>query len=152
MSLFRLALQSYVLSASVSITSRVSTRVSFPRMAKRNFAIKGRMKSTDKFVPGSKQRITDEAALAEYTKADTSMTNAVEWFRKECQGLEIRASGRVTPNLLSPVRVKVSDREYRLEDIATVGVRDGTTLLVTLFDEKVSYFSTKPCRDTDQLP
>jgi len=110
-------------------------------VAKRNFAIKGRMKSTDELVPGSKQRITDEAALAEYTKADTSMTNAVEWFRRECQGLEIRASGRVTPNLLSPVRVKVSDREYRLEDIATVGVRDGTTLLVTLFDENVSCLS-----------
>ena len=100
------------------------------------------MKSTDKFVPGSKQRITDEAALAEYTKADMSMTNAVEWFRKECQGLETRASGRVTPLLLSPVRVKLSDREYRLEDVATVGVRDGTILLVTLFDEKVNYFST----------
>lgn len=141
MSLFRLALRSYVLSASIPITRRVSTQVSLPRVAKRNFAIKGRMKSTDELVPGSKQRITDEAALAEYTKADTSMTNAVEWFRRECQGLEIRASGRVTPNLLSPVRVKVSDREYRLEDIATVGVRDGTTLLVTLFDENVSCLS-----------
>lgn len=120
----------------------ISPRILLIRTTKRNYATKGKMKSTDKFVPGSKQRITDEAALAEYTKADMSMTNAVEWFRKECQGLETRASGRVTPLLLSPVRVKLSDREYRLEDVATVGVRDGTILLVTLFDEKVNHFST----------
>lgn len=69
------------------------------------------------------------------------MKTAVEWFRKECQGFETRASGRVTPALLSPVRVKLAEREYRLEEIATVGVRDGSILLVTLFDEKVRHGS-----------
>lgn len=66
------------------------------------------------------------------------MKMAVDWFRKECQGFETRASGRVTPALLSPVRVKLDEKEYRLEEVATVGVRDGSILMVTLFEEKVS--------------
>jgi ribosome recycling factor len=68
------------------------------------------------------------------------MKTAVEWFRKECAGFETRASGRVTPALLSPVRVNLpgDTKEYRLEELATVGVREGSTLLVTLFEEGVS--------------
>ena len=86
------------------------------------------------------QPITDEAARQEYVKAETTMTTAAEWFRKECASSEVRASGRVTPALLSPVRVKLPSggKEYKLEELATVGVRDGTTLLVTLFDQNVS--------------
>ncbi|KXN84484.1 Ribosome-recycling factor [Leucoagaricus sp. SymC.cos] len=102
----------------------------------RCYATKGKTKSTAKLVPGSKQPITDEAALAEYKKAETVMANAVDWFRKECQGLETRAGGRVTPALLSPARVKLHDKDYRLEEVATIGVRDGSILLLTLFDEK----------------
>ena len=55
-----------------------------------------------------------------------------------------RASGRVTPAVLAPVRVTVPEnkggdgRPHRLEELATVGVREGTTLLVTVFDEHVS--------------
>ncbi|EKM74663.1 hypothetical protein AGABI1DRAFT_88274 [Agaricus bisporus var. burnettii JB137-S8] len=64
------------------------------------------------------------------------MKTSVEWFRKECQGLETRATGRVTPALLAPVRVKLSDREYKLEEVATVGVRDGSVLMVTLFEDR----------------
>ena len=106
----------------------------------RSYATKGKSKSTATFVPGSKQPITDEAARQEYDKAETTMKTAAEWFRKECASSEARASGRVTPALLSPVRVKLpsSEKEYKLEELATVGVRDGTTLLVTLFDEHVS--------------
>ena len=106
----------------------------------RFYATKGKAKSTAKIVPGSKQKITDEAALKEYEKAENTMKTAVEWFRKECAGYETRASGRVTPAILSPVRVKLPDdpTEHPLEALATVGVREGTTLLIRLFDEHVS--------------
>ncbi|KAF5351122.1 hypothetical protein D9756_008223 [Leucocoprinus leucothites] len=139
MSLLRLAFRNFALRTASPVTSvgQRSTRTLLRDTTRhRNYATKGKMKSTDRLVPGSKQPITDAAAMAEYTKTSTSMTNAVDWFRRECQGLETRASGRITPALLSPVRVKLADKDYRLEEIATVGVRDGTILLVTLFDEK----------------
>lgn len=145
MSFLRLALRSRSLRLTLPVvpTGSTTTRAVLQRytLPRRNYATKGKTKSTAKFVPGSQQPITDEAALAEYNKADGTMKTAVEWFRKECQGFETRASGRVTPALLSPVRVKLAEREYRLEEIATVGVRDGSILLVTLFDEKVRHGS-----------
>ncbi|KAJ7275099.1 ribosome recycling factor domain-containing protein [Mycena rebaudengoi] len=96
-----------------------------------------KIKSTAGLVPGSKQPITDEAARAEYAKAEEKMKAAVEWYRKDCAAIESRATGRVTPAVLDSVRVVLpdGDREYRLEEVATVGVRDGATLLITLFDE-----------------
>ncbi|KAJ7660051.1 ribosome recycling factor domain-containing protein [Mycena rosella] len=107
-----------------------------PGDARRGYAVK-KIKSTADLVPGSKQPITDEAARAEYTKTDEKMKAAVEWYRKECAGVESRATGRVTPAVLDPVRVKLpdSDREFRLDEVATVGVRDGSTLLITIFEE-----------------
>lgn len=71
------------------------------------------------------------------------MSAAVEWYRKEVAGLETRASGRVTPALLSPVRIELPGRSKgkdlaKLEDVATVGVRDGSTLVITVFEEHVS--------------
>ena len=97
--------------------------------------------STANLVPGSKQPIINEAAREEYSKAEATMRTAIEWFRKECATAESRASGRVTPALLAPVRVKQPGATHAvgLEQIATVGVRDGTTLIVTVFDESVSY-------------
>ncbi|KAJ7628584.1 ribosome recycling factor domain-containing protein [Roridomyces roridus] len=94
-------------------------------------------KSTADFIPCSKQPITDEAARAEYAKADEKMKAAVEWYRKECAAVESRATGRVTPAVLDSVRVKLpdGDREFRLDEVATVGVRDGSTLLITIFQE-----------------
>jgi ribosome recycling factor len=90
-------------------------------------------------VPGSQQPITDEAARAEYAKTEEKMKAVVEWYRKECAEVETRSSGRVTPNILSPVRVLLPNdpHEYKLEDLATVGVKDGSLLLVTLFQEEV---------------
>lgn len=96
--------------------------------------------STDTLVPGSKLRIS-EAALEEYSKCNDKMNAAVEWYRKEVAGLENRVSGRVSPALLSPVRVALPDRgseRLRLEEIATVGVKDGSVLIVTVFEENVS--------------
>lgn len=108
----------------------------------RTYASKHKAKSTASLIPGSKQPITDEAALQEYAKAETSMHTSVEWYRKECASVEARASGRVTPALLSSVRVKLpgGTSPVRLEEVATVGVRDGSTLLITIFEEDVRFY------------
>lgn len=96
--------------------------------------------ATDALVPGSQQK----AAGAEYARAEEKMKGAVDRFRKEVATLEVRASGRVTPAILAPVRVTVPENKggdglpRRLDELATVGVREGTTLLVTVFDEHVS--------------
>lgn len=78
------------------------------------------------------------------------MKSAAEFFRKDCAGTESRALGRLTPALLSPVRVKLpeSPEGVRLEELATVGVREGSTLLITLFNEHVSLSS---CHDPTQI-
>ncbi|KAJ6631187.1 ribosome recycling factor domain-containing protein [Mycena sp. CBHHK59/15] len=118
-------------------------RFALPRVAhpeggsRRCYASAKKVKSTANLVPGSKQPITDEAARSEYAKADEKMKAAVDWYRKECAAVESRATGRVTPAVLDPVRVILpdGDREFRLDEVATVGVRDGSTLLITLFDE-----------------
>lgn len=75
------------------------------------------------------------------------MSAAAEWYRKEVAGLETRASGRVTPALLSPVRIELPGKGKdlaKLEDIATVGVRDGSTLIISVFEEHVSSPPTPP--------
>ncbi|KAH9924365.1 ribosome recycling factor domain-containing protein [Amylocystis lapponica] len=93
--------------------------------------------STSDLVPGS-QRI---AAGDEHKRAEEKMRAVLERFRKDVAGLEMRASGRVTPAVLAPVRVPLPDnkgadgRGVLLEEIATVGVREGTTLLITVFEE-----------------
>ncbi|OCH87768.1 ribosome recycling factor [Obba rivulosa] len=89
-------------------------------------------------VPGSQRILAGE----EYTKAETKMKAFVDKFLKDVAALEQRASGRVTPAMLSPVRVILPDnagtdgRGVRLEEIATVGVREGTTLIITVFEEQ----------------
>ncbi|OSD08172.1 ribosome recycling factor [Trametes coccinea BRFM310] len=91
--------------------------------------------STDSLIPASQRIVSSE----EYKKTEGKMQTVLEWFRKEVAGLETRATGRVTPALLSPVRVKVpgasDSRGVRLEEVATVGVKEGTTLIVTVFEE-----------------
>ncbi|KAF9465094.1 ribosome recycling factor domain-containing protein [Collybia nuda] len=111
---------------------------------------KGKPKPTATLVPGSKQPITDEAAQQEYAKAETSMQGSVEWYRKECAMVETRASGRITPALLSPVRVKLpnSTSDCKLEEVATVGVRDGSTLLITVFEEHTIKFVEQALYDS----
>ncbi|KAF8719086.1 hypothetical protein AX14_009423 [Amanita brunnescens Koide BX004] len=98
---------------------------------------KEKLKSTASLIPGSQQPIVDEAAREEYAKAESTMHTSVEWFRKECTEAGSRANGRITPALLKPVRVKMAGVEGTvcLDQVATVGVREGTTLIVTVFDE-----------------
>lgn len=119
--------------------------------ANRTYAsAKKQSKPTATLVPGSKQPITDKAAQEEYAKTESSMQKSIEWYRKECAMIETRASGRVTPALLSPVRVKLPDNtsEVSLEDVATVGVREGSTLLITVFEENVGSRLPSPKIDT----
>jgi len=111
----------------------------------RTYASKARQTSTATLVPGSKQAITDETAREEYAKAEEKMQAATEWYRKDCAAVETRASGRITPTLLDPVRVVLPDsnKELRLEEVATVGVREASTLLITVFEEAVSILLVK---------
>jgi hypothetical protein len=77
------------------------------------------------------------------------MANSVEWFRREVAQLDARASGRVTPQLLDSVRVSLpigagassAPSKLRLEELATVGVRDGSSLVVTVFEPQVRPFA-----------
>jgi hypothetical protein len=96
--------------------------------------------ATTFLTPGSQQTITDPTARDEFERADAKMVACVEWLRREVAQLEARASGRVTPQLLAPVRVSVAasgEKKARLEELATVGVRDGSSLIVTVFDPQV---------------
>lgn len=71
------------------------------------------------------------------------MVVAVEWYRKEVAKMETRVSGRVTPEILAPVSVKIPGRGangVRIEEVATVGVKDGSVLVVTVFEDSVSDF------------
>jgi ribosome recycling factor len=94
---------------------------------------------TNRLVPLSQQPITDEIARANYAQTEEKMQGIVEWFRKDCATTEARASGHVTPAVLDPVRVKLpgATTEFRLDEVATVGVRNGTSLVITVFEEQV---------------
>ncbi|KAI0795404.1 ribosome recycling factor domain-containing protein [Abortiporus biennis] len=95
--------------------------------------------STDSLVPAS-QLITSRP---DYVEAKKTMETVTDKFRKEVAIYETRASGRITPAMLAPVRVTLHQHptlsgnptKLKLEEIATVGVKDGTTLVVTVFDE-----------------
>jgi ribosome recycling factor len=82
-----------------------------------------------------------ESAMGEYRKCEERMLAAVEWYRKEVAKMENRASGRVTPEILAPVSVKIPGRGANgvgIEAVATVGVKDGSVLIVTVFEDSVS--------------
>jgi ribosome recycling factor len=107
--------------------------------------------ATTFLTPGSQRGLTNPSARDEFERADAKMASCVEWLRREVAQLEARASGRVTPQLLAPVRVSVpvvasesaaaasGAKKARLEELATVGVRDGSSLIVTVFDPPVSF-------------
>ncbi|KAF9788585.1 ribosome recycling factor [Thelephora terrestris] len=92
--------------------------------------------TTNQLLPGSQLRIY-ESALAEYQKCEEKMMAAVDWYRKEVTKLEARVSGRVTPEILAPVFVKIPGRPkgVKIEEVATVGVKDGSVLIVTVFED-----------------
>ena len=95
----------------------------------------------DQLVPGS-QQVLDGEALVELKKTEEKMDTTVQYYRKEVSSLEALAVGRVTPDILKPVRVSLPDAgpdapPVKLHEIATVGVRDGTNLIITVFEESV---------------
>jgi ribosome recycling factor len=67
------------------------------------------------------------------------MSSSIDWLRKETAGITARGIGQLTPAILDPVRVVVADspKELRLEEVATVGIREGTNLIITLFEDEV---------------
>ena len=104
--------------------------------------------ATTSLTPGSQQALSDPAAREGHARASAAMASSVEWFKREVAQLDARASGRVTPQLLDPIRVSLSHKEegeasssapskVRLEELATVGVRDGSSLVVTVFEPQV---------------
>lgn len=110
--------------------------------------------TTTSLTPGSQQVLSNPAAREEHARASAAMASSVEWFRREVALLDARASGRVTPQLLDPVRVSLTHKEegaaaavasapskVRLEELATVGVRDGSSLVVTVFEPQVRPFA-----------
>ncbi|KAF4607804.1 hypothetical protein EYR40_000139 [Pleurotus pulmonarius] len=127
-----------VLAASTRTRWRPTSHLPRTLGTARMYASKSKVKSTANMIPGSKQPLTSEVALDEYAKAEEKMKLAADWFKKECAAVETRASGRITPAILDPVRVVLPDSKgaVRLDHIATVGVREGSTLLITLFEEK----------------
>lgn len=94
---------------------------------------------TSNLIPSSQRILMDGTAQAEYDKASAKMIAAVDWLRKEIAGLEARGIGRVTPAVLDSVRVVLPDspKAARLEEVATVGVREGTNLIITLYEDEV---------------
>jgi ribosome recycling factor len=99
------------------------------------------VQTLDQLVPGSQQVLSGDA-LAEYKKTEEKMDATIQFYRKEVSSLESLAVGRVTPDVLKPVRVSLPDSDpdappLKLHEVATVGVRDGTNLIVTVFDESV---------------
>jgi ribosome recycling factor len=112
------------------------------RLAVRTYAAKkakGGGAPATGFVPGSQLVSIDPVAIAEHAACGERMRAAADWFRREVAGAEARAAGRVTPALLAPVRVALPGGAppVRLDELATVGVREGTTLLITVFEEAV---------------
>ncbi|KAK0490403.1 ribosome recycling factor [Armillaria novae-zelandiae] len=97
------------------------TRTPLPQ--RRTYAKKAQ--STSTLQPGSQQPLTKATDIAEHDKCQEKMKN------HDCADAAARASGRVTPALLANVRVQ----GQKLEQVATVGVRDGSMLVVTVFEE-----------------
>src|ERR1700761_1718602 len=92
---------------------------------------------TSKLIPASKMKV-DPANQQVYDTTESTMQATSKKIKDEVVEMEMRASGRVTPDLLNPVRVEAKGSLVKLSDVATIGVRDGNNLIITVFDETVS--------------
>jgi hypothetical protein len=93
--------------------------------------------STQKLVPTSQNTHGDEFE-EEKRNLDGKMTASVKWFKAQAALTETRTSGRVTPTMLDSVRVELPDTPpQKLAEVATVGVKDLSTLLVTAYEAEV---------------
>ena len=98
-----------------------------------------------KYVPGSLMPHGAEYDQEE-KHADQKMNASIRWLKEQAKHVEVRCSGRVVPDVLDGVKVSVpvdpenkseGHMEVGLKDIATVGVKNGTILVVTVFEEHV---------------
>jgi hypothetical protein len=93
--------------------------------------------STQKLVPTSKNAHGDEFQ-EEKRNLDEKMAASVRWFKAQVALTEIRTSGRATPTMLDSVRVEIPDMpSQKLAEVATVGVKDLSTLLITAYETEV---------------
>lgn len=100
---------------------------------------KSRHNHNEELVPGHASALEEVDAI-DSEKVQNKMKNAVEWFRKEVASLESRGSGRVSTALLDPVKVSLNkgEQSVRLQEVATVSVREGNVLVVSVFEDEVS--------------
>ncbi|KZV80765.1 ribosome recycling factor [Exidia glandulosa HHB12029] len=105
--------------------------------------VRGAAKNAN-LVPRSQMKIGTEEGDAAYNDTEKKMQGVIEHHRRELAALELRGSGRVTPAILDPVRVQLPDGgQSPLKDISTIGVRDGTTLLISLYEEAYTKHAEK---------
>ncbi|KZS97285.1 ribosome recycling factor [Sistotremastrum niveocremeum HHB9708] len=98
---------------------------------------KGRLSTAD-LVPGSKQ-VLEDASQAELEKVAAKIQSTITWFKKQLAEIQSRGSGRVTPAILDSVRVEAGTRGIvKLDQVSTVGVRDGTTLMINVFEDEMT--------------
>lgn len=82
---------------------------------------------TDQSLPGEKFSL---AAL------EFNMQNSIERLRVALKPVVGRV-GRISPDILEPVRVEIDGEMSRLSDYASVSVIDGTRMKVNLYDPSV---------------
>ncbi|KAG8820112.1 hypothetical protein FRC17_010246 [Serendipita sp. 399] len=92
--------------------------------------------------------------------ADEKMNSSIRWFKEQVRNVETRSTGRVVPDILDGVKVSIpmdpdnkssGNMEVGLKEIATVGVKHGNTLVVTVFEEYTLRAVEKALYDA-QLP
>ena len=92
---------------------------------------------TEKLVPTSQNAHGDEFQ-EEKRILDEKMAASVRWFKAQAAMTETRTSGRATPTMLDSVRVELPDMPpQKLVEVATVGVKDLSTLLITAYEAEV---------------
>lgn len=92
---------------------------------------------TEKLVPTSQNTHGDEFQ-EEKRNLDEKMAASVRWFKAQATLTETRTSGRAMPTMLDSVRVELPDMPpQKLVDVATVGVKDLSTLLITAYEAEV---------------
>lgn len=98
-----------------------------------------------RFVPSSSMP-HGAAYDAEEKSADEKMGGSVRWLKESARGVEVRSSGRVVPDVLDTVKVRIrlgedgedgDEMEVGLKEVASVGVKNGNVLVVTVFEEQV---------------
>jgi len=93
--------------------------------------------STQELLPTSQNTHGDEFQ-EEKRSLDEKMAASVRWFKAQVALTETRTSGRATPTMLDSVRVELPDGpSQKLAEVATVGVKDLSTLVITAYETEV---------------